>query len=32
VHHLRSDPVAPDPAGRLEILQQLAEKVLPALR
>jgi probable F420-dependent oxidoreductase len=32
VHHLRVDPVAPDPAERLEILEQLAEKVLPALR
>jgi len=32
VHHLRIDPVAPEPAGRLEILQQLAEEILPALR
>lgn len=32
VHHLRVGPFAPDPAEQLEIVQQLAEQILPALR
>jgi len=32
VHHLRIGPTARDRSGRLEIVKELAEKVLPALR